>query len=186
MDVPILGQDTSNQSANDGPKIRLLFCNNCKTIDELPDYEGRPEDDYLLQIMVEKHQSNDVPHAGRLMKVPLALWVVPDIKDAIVKQIYEKLAPGFNALMPGFYETKSQFAQDAMTCYNQHLRPKGGCPDYGSDKKLLLPDTAKDRKELGLAPLKDSGAPKTYLCQFCPVHTFMVTQQRKKAGLYRG
>ena len=185
MDVPILGQDSEQQSANDGPKIRLLFCSKCKTIEELPDFEGRPEDDHLLEILAERHQSTGIPHNGRLMKVPLALWAIPSVKEAISKQIYERLAPGFNALMPGFYETKSTFAEDALKCYNQHLRPKGGCPDYGSDKKLLLPDTAKDRKELGLAPLKDSGAPKNYLCQFCVVHTHMVTERRKQAGMYK-
>ena len=118
------------------------------------------------------------------MRVPIKLWSVPDIKDSICKQIYAKGAPGLDAISPGFYNLKATFAEDAMTCWAQHNRPNGNCSDYGSDKKLLLPDTAKERKELGLTPLGNAG-PKNYLCQFCPNHSAVVTKQREKAGMYK-
>jgi hypothetical protein len=48
MGVPILGSggvpaDQGGEYVevrDNGPKIRLLYCYNCKTIEELPDFEG--------------------------------------------------------------------------------------------------------------------------------------------------
>ena len=31
-------------------KIRILFCEDCKTLEELPDFEGPPEHDTLLAL----------------------------------------------------------------------------------------------------------------------------------------
>ena len=185
MEIPILGQDHDPNDPNaDEPKLRLLFCHKCKTLDELPDFEGHPDDDDLLQILIDKHTSTDIPHPGQLMRVPIALWSIPNVKDEIVKQIYAKGAPGLNALMPGYYDVKSTFAEDAMTCWKQHNRPKF-CPDYGSEKKVLRPDTKAERKDLGLTPVDKKGGPKTYLCQFCPVHVNVMTAQKEKAGMYK-
>ena len=36
-------------------KIRLLYCYECRTIEELPDFKGHPDDDVLLQLTIEKH-----------------------------------------------------------------------------------------------------------------------------------
>ena len=168
--------------AGEGPKIRLLFCKNCKTLEELPDFEGRPEDDVLLQILTEKHQSAGIPHAGQLMRIAIEFWAVPTVKDEITKQIFQNGAPGLSALMPGFYESKATFAEDAMTCWKQHARTLD-CGDYGSESKRLLPDTKNERRDLGLAPAEVDG-PRVYLCQFCPVHSRVVTKQREKRGDY--
>ena len=173
----------SKYTAGEGPRIRLLFCKNCKSLEELPDFEGPPEDDILLRILTERHQSAGVPHAGQLMRVSIQLWSVPSVKKEITEQIYQNGAPGLNALMPGFYESKATFAEDAMVCWAQHLRPARDCPDYGSEKKRLLPDTKAERKELGLAPAEVDG-PRVYLCNFCPVHSAVVTKQRKARGDY--
>ena len=185
MGVPILGENdlpsAERQLPGDGPQIRLLFCFNCKSLEELPDFEGNPRDDYLLEILIERHESAGVKHAGQLMKVPLQLWSVETVKEEITKQIYAKGAPGFDALMPGFYDTKATFAEDAMACWKQHLQPKGQCPDYGSEKKRLIPNTVKERKELGLSPATEGG-PRIFLCQFCPVHVYNVRKQREAAG----
>jgi hypothetical protein len=168
----------------EGPAIRLLFCKNCKTLEELPDFEGqRPEDDVLLQILTERHVSAGVPHTGQLMRVSLQFWAVPSIKEEITRQIFQNGAPGLASLMPDFYETKATFSEDAMTCWRQHLSPKDSCPDYGSEKKRLLPDTRAERKDLGLAPAAEDG-PRVYLCQFCPVHAMVVQKQRAARGDY--
>jgi hypothetical protein len=180
VEPSILGEAKSGDEA----KIRLLFCMKCKTLEELPDYEGHPDDDYLLQILVEKHQSTGIPHPGQLMRVPALLWMTPKFREEITKQIYAKGAPGLDALMPGYYDIKNTFAEDAMTCWKQHNRTLN-CSDYGSEKKVLRPDTGAERKNLGLAPADKNSGPKTYMCQFCPVHSHVVTKKRDKAGMYK-
>lgn len=177
---PTLGEDKNA----DQPKIRLLFCMKCKSLEELPDYEGHPDDDHLLQILTEKHQSTGVPHAGQLMRVPAALWMMPKYREEIIKQIYAKGAPGLDALMPGYYDVKNTFAEDAMACWSRHNRTLD-CGDYGSDKKILRPDTRAERRDLGLAPVDKNAGPRTYLCEFCPVHARVMTKKRDKAGLYK-
>lgn len=184
MDIPILGQDQETPLEEDGAKIRLLFCMECKTLEELPDFEGHPDDDDLLSILIEKHKTLDTPHRGQLMSVPALLWAAPKYRDAIAKQIYEKGAPGLQAIMPGYYDIKNQFADDAMACWKQHNRTLN-CSDYGSEKKILRPDTKADRKDLGLSPVGKGAGPATYLCQFCPVHAHVVTKKREKAGMYK-
>lgn len=163
------------------PMIRVLVCRNCKTIEELPDYDGDPATDTLLNILVSKHQK-PVEHIGILMKFPFKYWAVPKIQAEIVKQI-KGGSEGLDAFQTNFYATKNQFAEDAMTCYSDHNRPKDSCPDYKSDKKLLKPDTDADRKEAGLEKAGKTG-PKVYLCDFCPVKSLVMEKYNKKQGLY--
>lgn len=151
----------------EGPQIRLLICSTCKTIEELPDYQGHPDHDDLLAVSCERHQNAlGVTHVGNLMRVPLAQWVKPAVKEQIIKQIRDGVSGGLDDADQGWYDTKSTFHEDALTCYQQHLRPKGQCPDYMSDKKKLLPNTKAERKELGLASVKYSPNA-TRLCNFC-------------------
>ena len=71
MGVPILGSGGTPadqggeyvEVRDEGPKIRLLYCYNCKTIEELPDFEGNPDDDVFLELLIEKHNSAGIPHA---------------------------------------------------------------------------------------------------------------------------
>ena len=72
-----------------------------------------------------------------------------------------------------------------MTCYSDHMRPKGQCPDYKSDKKLLKPETNAERKEAGLEKYERTGGPKVYLCDFCPVKSFNMEKHNTKMGLYK-
>ena len=184
--VPDLSVYDNSQKyiTGEGPAIRLLFCRNCKTLEELPDFEGdRPEDDILLQILTERHVSAGIPHNGQLMRVSLQFWAVDSIKKSITEQIFQNGAPGLDALMPGFYASKATFAEDALTCWGQHNRTLD-CADYGSEKKRLVPDTKEARKDLGLAPVGPDG-PRIFLCQFCPVHSRNVTKQREKRGDYK-
>jgi len=59
----------------EGPVIRLLVCLVCETIEELPDYDGPVQYDYLLEISVEKHKfPSGEEHKGRLFKVPVKTW----------------------------------------------------------------------------------------------------------------
>lgn len=182
MSVPILGQSTTPKKEE---QIRLLICLDCKSIEELPDYEGDPQYDVLLEIAAQAHE--DVTgnrHSGHLMKVPVKFWSKPDAREAILGQIREG-AGGIDDVDKGFYDTKSTFAEDAMACFNKHLRPAGRCPDWKADSKVLVPKTNAARKDLGLTPVEKAPGPKTYLCQFCPASIFMNTQLRQLRGQYK-
>lgn len=189
MGVPILGQGGNSadqgkytEIKDNGPKIRLLYCYNCKTIEELPDFEGRPEDDTLLEILVERHQSAGVPHTGFLSKIGLKTYTAH--REEIVKNLRTKVGGGLADIDPDYYTTKATFYDDAMKCYNAHLRPAAGCQDWKDSTKRLIPKTHAERKELNLPSPSQTASTQVYLCDFCPVKTHVMTKQRKAAGLY--
>lgn len=171
----------------EGPLIRLLVCLVCNSIEELPDYDGPSNHDYLLEISLEKHKfpSGD-PHVGKLFKLPVKSWANPEQKQAIMDQLNQGGSRGLDDLDPekSFYETKMTFAQDAMECWQRHNKPKANCDDYQSNSKRLLPDTAKERGELGLPKPEHLDGPKIYTCNFCPYHGEVVQRKRKFLGMY--
>lgn len=167
------------QKEQEEPQIRLLVCRTCKTIEELPDFDGPTEYDTLLEIATQRHQRPE-PHLGNLLKFPLKYWAREDVKKSIVEQI-KGGSSGLDAFGTNFYETKSIFAEDAMSCFSLHLRPSSGCSDYKSDRKVLQPDTAVERKAAGM----DSNArPKIYLCDFCPAKMHYQKKSFQSKGLY--
>lgn len=194
MDVPILGNTPQNPISSHlnkgediGPQIRLLICHQCKTVDELPDYpdDADPRGDVVLKVAVERNHTDaltGVEHVGRLGKVPVKYWAQPTVQKQILQQIQEG-SGGLADVDEKFYETRSTFFDDAMACFNKHLRPKGRCPDWRDDSKRLVPDTNAERKDLGLAKASETG-PKVYLCDFCPAKTYMITRARTEAGMY--
>jgi hypothetical protein len=193
MGVPILGnggQQPADSGAvreirDDGPQIRLFYCWDCKTIDELPDFQGRPEDDTLLAILIEKHQSAGVAHGCTPFRIGVKLWSVESVRNSIIKQIRSQTNGGLDELDPTYYATRSMFYEDAMKCFAKHLRPQDGCPDWKSDSKRLVPNTAAERKDAGLVSPEKSNATKVYLCDFCPVKSNVLTKQRAAAGMYK-
>lgn len=189
MSIPILGQGGTPADAggeyvqikDEGPKIRLLYCYNCDTIEELPDFKGNPDDDHLLQIMIEKHESAGIPHNGFLSDIGVKLWSQEKVRKEIIKNLRTRVGGGLADIDPDYYLTKAIFYDDAMKCFSEHLRPKGRCPDWKAANKKLIPKTAADRKELGLSLTPTTH---TFLCDFCPAKTFMVTKAREQSGLY--
>jgi hypothetical protein len=169
------------QVVDEGPKIRLLYCYNCTTIEELPDFEGRPEDDHLLELLVEKHQSAGIPHNGFLSKIGVKIWSQEKYRKEIIKNLRTRVGGGLADIDPEYYATKATFYEDAMKCYSEHLRPQGSCSDWRASNKKLIPKTAAERKEVGLSEKTTSHI---FLCDFCPVKTYMVTKARKEAGMY--
>jgi hypothetical protein len=164
----------------DETQIRLLVCRTCKSAEELPDFEGRPEDDVLLNITVDRHQKPE-PHLGQLYKFPLKYWVRDDVKQSIMAQIKEGGSSGLDVFGTNFYETKSQFGEDAMQCWALHNKTYD-CDDYTSDRKILSAGTEADRRKAGMGASK---APKIYLCDFCPVKSVVQKKAFKQAGLYK-
>jgi hypothetical protein len=162
-----------SQKEEQEPYFRLLVCKNCRTIDELPSAEEDPGD-VLLNITVERHGEM---HYGRLWNVPKAVWMTPALKEDVIKQLSGGEGEGLG--LP-FYNTRMQFAEDAMTCYSVHNRPKGQCPDYKSDKKKLSAGTEKMRKA---EKLDAYSGPTIYLCDFCPVKSFNMVKYHDEKGI---
>jgi hypothetical protein len=165
-----------SEIAEQEPHFRLLVCRNCGTIEELP---GANEDpgDQLLDISVERHGES---HYGILWNVPKGIWMAPQMRQAVIDQINDKVGTAGQGLGVKFYEAKSQFHEDAMTCYSLHNRPQGQCTDYKTPKKRLSPKTEADRRAAGL-PVAD--APKVFLCDFCPVKSFNMMKAHDASGL---
>lgn len=133
----------------------------------------------LLQVTLSRHRTPEGhPHVGRLIDVPEKAWNIGRLRQALIQQIHEGLGgDGLDSSFSGFYDIQDTFREDAMFCYEQHLRPKGACPDWHADNKRLMPDTKADRKEAGLDP---KGMPTIFLCSFCPVRSFMERKANEK------
>jgi hypothetical protein len=173
--------------------LLLLVCKTCKTIEEVPyvksgKYLGEGKYDQTDNPFLEDVSG---PHNrkgcyGNLVDVNLVYWMTPKIKESIVSQIKEQMtsgspvSSGLDVFGTGFYDLKDTFSADAMSCYAIHNRPKGQCADYKAERKLLKPDTSKERKEAGLA----QSTIKVYLCDFCPVKMFNQQKAYKERGLY--
>lgn len=193
MSIPILGQGgqsadqgTYTQIKDEGPKIRLLYCYNCKTIEEIPDFEGNPDDDVVLQVLVDRHESAGIPHTGFMAKIGVKLYSRPEVKKQIIENLRNRVGGGLADIDPDYYTTKATFFEDAMKCFNLHNRPSEGCPDWQAKNKRLIPKGTDDiRKDLGLESAAKSASTKVFLCDFCPAKQYVVDQQRKAAGLYQ-
>jgi len=160
-----MSQDSATET-----KIRLLRCDVCHALEEIPDFDGPPEYDVILQVATSRHKfPNGDAHIGRLLDVPEKAWNIPALREALLKQIQEG-SRGLKEFDEKYYEVQETFREDAMICYSQHLRPKGACPDFNAESKRLMPDTKAERKEAGLDPKR--GLPIIHLCSFCPVRSF--------------
>ena len=177
--VPILGQSQKKE-----PEFRLLYCFVCNTMEELPPFDGPPEQDALLQISCEVHTfpSGD-PHKGRLFNLPVRAWATPDARKEIIDQIKGGGSRGLAEVDETFYDSRSTFMEDAMKCYQAHRKPADGCPDWKHSSKLLVPNTVKERRKEGMEKYENSAGAKTYLCQFCPVAIAVEKRKQTLLGL---
>ena len=134
----------------------------------------------FLPEVVKKHPEGKCPK-GLLFDVPTAIWQYPETRKQILEQL-KKGSPGLDVFNTNFYDTKANYSADALKCYTQHNRPQGQCDDYKSEKKIIKPNTAKDRADAGLDPRK---LPKAYLCDFCPVKSYNMKKHNESKGLYK-
>lgn len=180
--IPILGSRKPDDK-NTGPVLRLLNCFVCSSIEELPPYNGPAEQDHLLQIACERHRfPSGEEHKGLLFVVPVKVWMNEEARKDVIRQLKGGGSKGLAEIDDDFYVTKSQFGEDALTCWKKHNKPQDSCDDYQHDSKQLLPDTLKERKELGMS--LEIGGPKNYLCHFCPIHAKVVQRKRQLMGMY--
>jgi hypothetical protein len=146
----------------------LLICKKCQTIDELPLFDGPPQDekiDPLLDGLVRRHvQRHGEEVESMLLHVDDLDWELR--KDAILTNLQEHWT-GFH---PEFYATKDTYREDAGYCFNRHGRPKEGCIDWKDDNKRLTP--------------KDWQHKHVYLCDFCPVSAYYTMRVRMARGAY--
>ena len=170
------------------PMMRLLVCKKCKSIEEVPDYEGpdgginSAEYDHSLRFFVDQHMEKGCKKDDWILyNLPTKYWIIPKVKESIEKQINEG-AQGLDVFGTNFYATKSNFSADAMTCWMKEHNQTRDCSDYKSDKKILKAGTDAERMKLGLE--KESSGPKVYLCDYCPVKSIVQEKAYKKKGLY--
>lgn len=166
------------------PHVRILVCHVCQSVEELPDFDGPVEHDQLLDYKVAPHSfPSGTPHKGLLVRVPTNSWDSQEFKDAFVDQIENMVGAGQGDGVPGLqYDLKSNFKQDAMTCWKAHKRTTD-CGDYQSKNKALYADTKADRKEAGL-DISLSARPKHFLCDYCPVQSLIDQKKRAAAHMY--
>jgi hypothetical protein len=177
---------------SDGPRVRLLICHDCHTVDVLPWYDGPPEYDDTLTYRLADHQGpmeringRYEPawyHRGVIATVNEKSWEDPGKQIQIIDELSKAHAGGEVGLGSAVYHARSNFKEDAMACWRAHNRTTN-CGDYKSDAKRLVPDTRGDRKELGLET-KSRSRPGTYLCVFCPYHSVVMSRARKEQGFY--
>lgn len=167
-----------------GPRIRILACRECKSLDVLSWYSGDPRYDTELSILIERFHSHGDRRVGQLYDVSATSWGDADKQAQIRQQIVSKFDPhAETGLGSEAYALRDNFKADAFACWEQHRRTPT-CSDYKSDAKRLTPDTQVERKEAGLAKF-DIYDPSTerFLCEYCPVHSLVMEAARRKAGL---
>jgi hypothetical protein len=165
---------------------RLLVCRECRTIEQLPLYDGPPQleaQDPLLDNLVRRH----VQTHGDISPDSAALLVAsedacncvkcrgrgPTFWDAHRDEVLGGLRERWTGFHPEWYATKDTYAEDAMRCYNLHRRPKGtDCIDYRDDNRKLTSKNWPADKAV-------------YLCNFCPVESQVTTAIRAAAGMYK-
>lgn len=170
------------------PHMRVLKCSRCRTIEVVPDYEGpeggenSAEYDLHLKFFTDPHVNGKCNREDfSTVRFPTRFWVIPKVKESIERQLIQG-AEGLDVFGTNAYAMRNNFQADAMTCWIKDHNQTDDCVDYKSDKKLIKPDTAKERLEAGLE--KESRGPKVYLCDYCPYKSVVQKKAFKKQGHY--
>lgn len=200
MDIPLLdGANTrlpdlgniSREELEHGARDVLLVCADCGTIEHVPGFDGPAEKNEPFQARLRNHlvplADRTATHAIATTTVNAKLWAQnEDFRKYIARAISEANKTGDVGLGHEFYDLKSTFAEDAMTCWREKHNRTQNCEDYRSDKMRLLPGTREQRKDLGL-PTKAKDRPRaTFLCDFCAYHSIVMQRARKAKGMYDG
>lgn len=170
-----------------GNKLRLLFCNACKTLEELPNYDGKDEvDPYVEQIVFKHNERDPMSHGGDHLKAsPIRIYVVLEKEWSTNRAGVLKLINNENrkvGLDAEVSEAMNTYSEDALRCFSDHHRPQQGCIDYWDESKRIGRPTEEGRAARKSNPKLGETDP--HLCQFCPVHTFVTTERRYAAGMY--
>lgn len=154
-------------------RVRLLLCHECKTLEQIDDYEGDPHNDWALRYVTDKHVApSGLKHLGMLLNVEKKHWDSESTRKAIEKQIRD--SAGHTGLDQSFYDTKDTLGEDALACFSRHQR-NPACSDYRTESKRLSAGTDKERRDLGLQPLRSNH----FLCDHCPVHSLVLAHKNR-------
>lgn len=167
--------------------VRILVCHVCRSIEEIPDYDGPHEYDQLLNYKTAPHQfDSGTPHKGLLLRIPEKDWNKHEYKMSVIERIEELVRAGQGeGLGAPVYDLKSTFKEDAFHCWSkEHLRPTdiGKC-DYHKENKALYADTKAERKAEGM-DISLAARPKHYLCDYCPLQSIVDQKKRAAAKMY--
>ena len=169
--------------------LRVLVCNRCRTIEELPTFDGdNPDEDFLLADLIERHghEQLELGHERPEMKVfeiESRFWN----DNATRREVIEKIRSeeGHTGLGDTFYHTSDTFRTEAVKCFKKHRRPtpETGCSDYRSKSKrlgnsLLGQDDVGDLSFSEKALVQDMSKQRvSYLCDFCPYHQAIMSRE---------
>ena len=157
---------------------RLLTCNTCKTVDMLPNYntEADPEAkyDHTLRDAIDKHMQK---FGGPVERHKAQLFGISDEELDLIDKSRLEQAIHDGRLEEFLKEERENYKEDALKCYNLMNRPTIGygyglgCPMYKDKSKAIGRTTGIPEDEW------------TYICEFCPYHSYLEHHKRKKAGL---
>lgn len=150
---------------------------------ELPDYEGNPSNDVLLENLLERHctctehcKHPNVQlgqrHVGNLLQIDNKTW------EKRRNEILEEMWRDYPDMSPidAMSSARNTYREDANTCFSRHGRPKEGCIDYKEDSKRIS-TPSKSQYLAHVAPI--------FLCDFCPIKSWVQGQAFHKKGLYK-
>lgn len=190
---------------------RLVSCNNCKTLTRMPDVpKGTPmiparlewttgedyvyndEDrhpkmvpayDPILEAFVELH-THGYDDAKFLQEEVIQVWAV-DQKTWDSVDVVTKVKGELEKATGQWYSDRDEFREEAVKCYNRHGNPDLGsrCHDFRDEDRRIGPESYRDDNgRVHIIPNRF----RQYLCYQCPYfQTYILTEQRWKAGLYR-
>jgi hypothetical protein len=167
--------------------VRLLICEHCSSVEEMPDYDGPWQNDTWFNELVKKHllPSGEKTHGDvHIGRIESDKWT--GHKEDVVKQISSEFVkfsdPGTGTgLGETFYDVKSNYSEDAMKCWRVDHQRTTNCGDYMSAKMEVKPDTKAERKSERLS-VKDR--PAIHVCSFCPYNSIVMQRKRKAQGDY--
>jgi hypothetical protein len=169
--------------------VRLLVCNHCQTIQEVPDFTGPAEYDAYLNYRTGEHRTpGGTPHKGFLSRCKASDWAKEEYRLGVLNEINDIIGTGKPPILSAtidqeFYDIGANFKSEAMTCWKQHNRTQD-CDDWRSEPKRLIPDTQAERKAEGM-PSRARDIPNAWLCDFCPVNSVIQQRVNEKKGLYK-
>lgn len=116
------------------------------------------------------------PHRMRpIMVVAPDDWSNSQAQKSILREIWS----GEAGYPDEFYAYKDTYREGAGECFNRHGRPADGCIDWHDHSKRLT-----DREWQSRGALAGEQREHVYLCEFCPVASWVVTQLRLRRGDY--
>jgi hypothetical protein len=169
-----IAQDDASKAvaAEQGAQVRVLQCLTCKKVETLPDYQGHPDDDHVLDYALIPHGGQtENPHFGALHRLPESQWSDPKIRKATMERMWE----GTTGFTPSYYDVKNTLQEDASKCFTAHRRAVP-CIDWHDSSKRIGAGTKKMREKVARELPRSSpidaerlakGQPVQYLCDFC-------------------